>query len=86
VIFASSEGPEGFIGRLVTGDELQFYYATPVEKRQYSRILIYHFSREWRKQMMNMGKLLIRKTTFFLTKTVVHCLLLLGRILPQLKM
>jgi hypothetical protein len=50
----------------------------------YSEISIYHFSREWRKQTMNVGKRLIRKTNF-LTKKVIHCLLLLGRILPQLK-
>jgi hypothetical protein len=34
---------------------------------------------------MNAGKRLIRETIFF-NKKVVHCLLLLGRILPQLKM
>jgi len=52
---------------------------------KYSRTSIYRFSRGWRKQTMNVGKRLIRETTFFLTKKVVHCLLLLGRILPQLK-
>jgi hypothetical protein len=40
----------------------------------YSGILIYHFSREWRKQT-NMGKRLIRKTTFFKKKKsyIVFC-------------
>jgi hypothetical protein len=54
------------------------------ETSLYSGISIYHFSREWRKQTMNMGKRLIRKTTFFYKK-VVHCPLLFGRILLQLK-
>jgi hypothetical protein len=33
--------------------------------RVYSGISIYRFSREWRKQTMNVGKRLIRKITFF---------------------
>jgi hypothetical protein len=43
----------------------------------YSRISIYRFSRELRKQMMNMGKRLIRKTTFFNKKKsyLVFCFL-----------
>jgi len=51
---------------------------------KYSRTSIYRFSRGWRKQTMNAGKRLIQEASF-LTKKVVHCLLLLGRILPQLK-
>jgi hypothetical protein len=51
----------------------------------YSGTSIYRFSRGWRKQTMNAEKRSIRETTFFLTKKVVHCLLLLGGILPQLK-
>jgi urease accessory protein UreF len=35
---------------------------------EYSGISICRFSREWRKQTMNMGKRLIRKTTFFVNK------------------
>lgn len=40
VIFSSSKDREGFFARLVTGDELQFYYDTPVEKGQYSGSMI----------------------------------------------
>jgi hypothetical protein len=36
---------------------------------KYSGISIYRFSREWRKQTMNMGKRLTRKTTFFNKKS-----------------
>jgi hypothetical protein len=36
---------------------------------KYSGISIYRFSGEWRKQAMNMGKRLIRKTTFFNQKS-----------------
>jgi hypothetical protein len=50
----------------------------------YGVLSIYRFSREWRKRSMNVGKREIGNTNF-LTKKVVHCLLLLGRILPQLK-
>jgi hypothetical protein len=52
---------------------------------EYSVLSIYRFSGKWRKQSMNAGKREIRKNHFFLTKKVAHCLLLLGRILPQLK-
>jgi hypothetical protein len=38
--FSSSKDSKGFFARLVTGDELQFYYDTPVEKRQYSGSMI----------------------------------------------
>jgi hypothetical protein len=54
--------------------------------RVYSELSIYRFSRKWRKQTMNVRKRKIRKATFCLTKKVLHCLLLHGRILPQLKM
>jgi hypothetical protein len=40
VIFSSSKDPEGCFARLVTGNELQFYYDTPVEKRHYTGSMI----------------------------------------------
>lgn len=40
VIISSIKDTEGFFARLVTGDELQFYYDTSVEKRQYSGSMI----------------------------------------------
>jgi len=52
--------------------------ASEIVMGMYSRTSIYRFSRGWRKQTMNPGN-------HFFNKKVVHCLLLLGRILPQLK-
>jgi hypothetical protein len=43
VIISSSKDPEGFSARLATGVELQLYYDTPVEERQYSGSMIEDF-------------------------------------------
>jgi len=44
--------------------------ATVVQNiRKYSRTSIYCFSRGWRKQTLNVGKRLIRETTFFNKKS-----------------